>query len=69
MESLYKRRGKVGLADRAKRSELSKQNSKAKKAEVIDSRRRLPLGELNVAGKWEWLIKGRQIILFSNVYT
>ena len=51
MESLYKRKGKLGLADREKRKEFNKQKSKAKKEQMIDSKRRMPLGELNVAGE------------------
>lgn len=50
MEALYKRR-KVGLADREKRKEFNRQCSKAKKDGIIDSRRRLPLGELNITGE------------------
>lgn len=51
MEALYKRKGKVGFSDKEKRREFNKQCSRAKKDEIIASRRRMPLGELNVSGK------------------
>ncbi len=52
MEALYKRKGKVGVGNKEKRKELSRLASKAKREEILDSKRRMPLGELNVAGKY-----------------
>ena len=49
METLYKNKRKLGLGNIEKRKELNKYCSKAKKDEIIASRRRMPLGELNVS--------------------
>ena len=39
--ALYKRRGKIGLTDREKRKEDNKLNSKAKRDDLLASRRRM----------------------------
>ena len=53
--ALYKRRGKIGLTGREKRKEVNKLNSKAKRDDLLASRRRIPLGELNKQGELDSL--------------
>ena len=47
MEALYKRKGERGFTDREKRKELYKITSKAKRDDLVASRRKMPLGEIN----------------------
>lgn len=51
MEGLYKSKGKFGLASKERRKECNRLNSQAKRADVIASRRKMPMGALGVASE------------------